>query len=66
MIETEFGPILQDADVETVIADNDRNTQCKITREAFANGNFFKGELGVFFEGDPYVTYKVPKCVSDD
>ena len=22
--------------------------------------------LGKFFEGDPYVTYRVPKCVSDD
>ena len=26
----------------------------------------FKEGLRTFFEGDPYVTYKVPKCVSDD
>ena len=25
-----------------------------------------KEGVGEFFEGDPYVTYRVPKCVSDD
>ena len=30
-------------------------------------GIFLRGGWGwVFFEGDPYVTYRVPKCVSDD
>ena len=28
--------------------------------------DFFKGGGGAVFEGDPYVTYRVPKCVSDD
>ena len=27
---------------------------------------FLRGGLREFFEGDPYVTYRVPKCVSDD
>ena len=27
---------------------------------------FFKGVVRTFFEGDPYITYRVPKCVSDD
>ena len=36
VIETEFGPTLQDAGVEIVIVDNDRKTHSKTTREAFA------------------------------
>ena len=36
VIETEFGPTLQDAGIEIVIVDNDRKVHSKTTREAFA------------------------------
>ena len=29
-------------------------------------GIFLKGGVGKFFQGDPYVTYRGPKFVSDD
>ena len=36
MVETEFGLLLQDAGVETVVVDNDRKANSKTTRESFA------------------------------
>ena len=36
VVETEFGLLLQDAGVETVVVDNDRKAHSKTTREAFA------------------------------
>ena len=37
-----------------------------VTDQALYMGIFLKGVLGEFFQGDPYVTYRGSKCVSDD
>ena len=39
------------------------NTKNKKTAAARPQG---EGRRRHFFEGDPYVTYRVPKCISDD
>ena len=43
----------------------------RLKRDITKNGkqlgiSFLRGGMGQFFQGDPYVTYRVPKCVSDD